>query len=217
MEAPADNSRPRRPDARLGPGDPKPARARRRADGPRAAVLGALTIPGHPEQVGVARAFVAGTLSANGGDADADAAALLTSEIVTNAIQHSRSGIEGGSVTIVVIGQPGGILVEVIDGGSAGAPIVKGDLYAAQGHGLFLVQRLAAQWGYYRDLASTTVWFHLPAAGDQQQAVRQPAPDARRNPDRPGRAHERLAGREPYPPRPAQRRAVAVPSASPPA
>jgi len=38
---------------------------------------------------------------------------------------------------------------------------------------LFLVQHLAAQWGYLRDPAGTTVWFHLPAA-DQSQ--RSPAP-----------------------------------------
>jgi hypothetical protein len=57
----------------------------------------------------------------------------------------------GGTVTIVVIR----------------------DLYAAEGHGLFLVQHLAAQWGYLRDPAGTTVWFHLPVA-DQSQ--RNPAP-----------------------------------------
>ena len=44
---------------------------------------------------------------------------------------------------------------------------------AAEGHGLFLVQHLAARWGYLRDPAGTTVWFHLPAA-DQPQ--RTPAP-----------------------------------------
>jgi hypothetical protein len=41
--------------------------------------------------------------------------------------------------------------------------VAKGDLYAAEGHGLFLVQHLAPQWGYLRDPAGTTVWFHLPA------------------------------------------------------
>jgi len=37
--------------------------------------------------------------------------------------------------------------VEIIGDGSAGTPVVKGDLYASEGHGLFLVQHLAAQWG----------------------------------------------------------------------
>ena len=144
------------------------------AGGTRATVLGSLTIPGRPEQVATARAFVARTLSSHQVGADHDAATLLTSEIVTNAVQHTKSGVDGGTVTIVVIGVPHGVLVEIIDDGSAGTPVVKGDLYAAEGHGLFLVQHLAAQWGYLRDPAGTTVWFHLPAA-DQSQRTSAPA------------------------------------------
>jgi len=138
-------------------GAPRP----RTSGNPRASVLGSLTVEGHPSQVSAARAFVIRTLAASKLKVDTDAATLLTSEIVTNAIQHTKSGADG-SVTIVVIAVPGGVLVEVIDEGSAGVPIVKGDLYAAEGHGLFLVEQLAAQWGYLRDPAGTTVWFHLP-------------------------------------------------------
>lgn len=222
MEAATDSSRPNGPGASLRPGNPQPARSRRRAGAPRTAVLGSLTIPGYPEQVRAARTFVVRTLSTNQGDANADTAELLTSEIVTNAIQYSKSGIEGGAVTIVVISLPRGILIEIIDGGSAGAPTVTGDLYAAQGHGLFLVQSLAAEWGYHRDAASTTVWFHLPAGGNQQQAGQQPGREASRDPDRARRAEERLPGNEPYrtgtePYRtpPTRRPAVAMPSGSP--
>jgi anti-sigma regulatory factor (Ser/Thr protein kinase) len=151
---------------------------RGRIGGARATVLGSLTIPGRPEQVSAARAFVARTLSAHRPGTDADTATLLTSEIVTNAIMHTKSGVEGGTVAIGVIAIPGGVLVEVIDGGSAATPIVKGDLYAAEGHGLFLVQNLAAQWGYLRDPAGTTVWFHLRADDEPQQALRQAGPRA---------------------------------------
>ena len=135
------------------------------AGGARATVLGSLKIPGRPEEVATARAFVSRTLSSYQVGADNDAATLLTSEIVTNAIRHTRSGADDGTVTIVVIGVPRGVLVEIIDDGSAGTPVAKGDLYAAEGHGLFLVQHLAPQWGYLRDPAGTIVWFHLPAAG----------------------------------------------------
>jgi hypothetical protein len=72
-------------------------------------------------------------------------------------------------VTIVVIGISRGVLVEIIDNGFAGAPVVKGDLYAAEGHGLFLVENLAAQWGYLRAGARTTVWFHLLASYEPRQ------------------------------------------------
>jgi anti-sigma regulatory factor (Ser/Thr protein kinase) len=135
----------------------------------RAAILGSVTIRGNPEQVSGTRAFIARTLDGLSG-VDRDAATLLTSELVTNAIQHTDSGAPGGTVTVVVIEVPGGVLVEVVDDGSAGTPVVKGDLYAAEGHGLFLVQQLAAQWGYLRDESGTTVWFHLAAADESSQA-----------------------------------------------
>jgi anti-sigma regulatory factor (Ser/Thr protein kinase) len=145
-----------------------------------------LTIEGHPKQVSAARAFVARTISASHLKVDSDAATLLTSEIVTNAIQHTKSGVDGGAVTIVVIGVPRGLLVEIIDDGSAGVPIVKGDLYAAEGHGLFLVQQLAAQWGYLRDPAGTTVWFHMPHAGGPDLVAEDPDSGARHPEPGPG-------------------------------
>jgi anti-sigma regulatory factor (Ser/Thr protein kinase) len=147
--------------------------------GRRAGMLGSVTIPGCPEQVSGTRAFVARTLDRLAG-VDRDAATLLTSELVTNAIQHTDSGAPGGTVTIVVLQVRGGVLVEVVDNGSAGTPVVKADLYAAEGHGLFMVQQLAAQWGYLREESGTTVWFHLATA---DEPVPGPVPD----PDRESR------------------------------
>ena len=102
------------------------------------AILGSVTIPGEPEEVSGARAFVARTLSAADKTPalDSDAATLLTSELVANAILHTASGAPGGTVTIVVVDVPDGVLVEVIDDGSDGTPVVKGDLLATDGHGL---------------------------------------------------------------------------------
>jgi anti-sigma regulatory factor (Ser/Thr protein kinase) len=228
METPADSSRHPRPGAERRPGDPRSAgtrgtgarsvgargaATRGAAGNSRAMVLGSLTIPGRPEQVSLARAFVAQTLATNQTGADADAATLLTSEIVTNAIQHTKSGIDGGTVTIVVIGVLRGVLVEIIDDGSAGTPVVKGDLYAAEGHGLFLVQHLAAQWGYLRDVAGTTVWFHLPAAYEPQQATGQPGPAG----DVPAQRDTFAPGTEPYRARPTHLWAAAAPPAVAPA
>ncbi|MGH3259020.1 MAG: ATP-binding protein [Streptosporangiaceae bacterium] len=197
METPAGNSA--RPGYGAGrrPEDPVRAAARAPGGNPRAAVLGSLTIPGRPEQVGLARAFVAQTFSSKQIQADSDAATLLTSEIVTNAIQHTKSGVDGGTVTIVVIGVAHGVLIEIIDDGAAGAPIVKGDLYAAEGHGLFLVQHLASEWGYLKDSAGTTVWFHLPTAGTPQAAV-QADPPADRDHHAPARHQGHAPGTEPY-------------------
>jgi anti-sigma regulatory factor (Ser/Thr protein kinase) len=223
METPADSSRHLRPGAERRPGDPRSAGTRgtgARSIGPRGAagnsramVLGSLTIPGRPEQVSLARAFVARTLRTNQTGADDDAATLLTSEIVTNAIQHTKSGVDGGTVTVVVIGVSRGVLVEIIDDGSAGTPVVKGDLYAAEGHGLFLVQHLASQWGYLRDAAGTTVWFHLPAAYEPQQATGQPGPAA----DVPAQPDTFVPSTERYRARPTHLWAAATPPAAAPA
>jgi anti-sigma regulatory factor (Ser/Thr protein kinase) len=191
--------------------------ARGAAGNSRAMVLGSLTIPGRPEQVGRARAFVARTLGMNQVGADADAATLLTSEIVTNAIQHTKSGVDGGTVTIVVIGLSRAVLVEIIDDGSAGTPVVKGDLYAAEGHGLFLVQHLAAQWGYLRDSTGTTVWFHLPATYEPQHGTGQPGPAAGGSVEVPAQPDNFIADTEPYRTRPTHLWAEATPPAVAPA
>lgn len=167
-----------------------------RGTSPRATVLGSLTFEGSPKQVAAARAFVARTLSASHLKVDSDAATLLTSEIVTNAIMHTKSGVPGGTVTIVVFAVPRGVLVEVIDEGAAGVPIVKGDLFAAEGHGLFLVQQLAAQWGYLRDPAGTTVWFHLPSADGPDATPAEPDPGSER--PEPGQGLDRHGRGDPY-------------------
>ena len=128
-----------------------------------ASVLGRLTIPGRPDQVREARRFVAKAISGRQlARRLADAAVLLTSEVVTNAVVHSNSRRPGGTVTIVLAEMAGGVRIEVCDGGSdLSAPVVKGDPYTSEGHGLLLVQALADQWGYVRDETGTTVWFWL--------------------------------------------------------
>jgi anti-sigma regulatory factor (Ser/Thr protein kinase) len=216
METPAGNSARPGPGDERGPEGPAPSPARAAAGSPRATVLGSLTIPGRPEQVSLARAFVAQTFGSRQVKADADTATLLTSEIVTNAIQHTQSGADGGTVTIVVIGVAHGVLVEIIDDGSAGAPVVKGDLYAAEGHGLFLVQQLATEWGYLKDPAGTTVWFHLPTVSQAQQAAAQADPPAGRDRDHHGQAHhdERAPSSEPYRAQPTQLWAAASAAAA---
>jgi anti-sigma regulatory factor (Ser/Thr protein kinase) len=142
---------------------PRPAPRRRNA------VLGSLTIPGRPEEVRRTRAFVTRALAAagKGGSVDSHAATLLTSELVTNAIRHTASGAPSGTVTIVIVDVPDGVLIEVIDDGSSGgSPVVRSDLMAQNGHGLYLVQQMAAQWGFLRDAGGTTVWFHLASGAD---------------------------------------------------
>jgi anti-sigma regulatory factor (Ser/Thr protein kinase) len=126
------------------------------------AVLGTLTVPGRPEHVREARAFAAKAL----GDLHPalDNVVLLTSELVTNAITHSRSRRRGGAVQVVITESDAGVRVEVCDQGSElSAPVVRSEVFASDGHGLFLVQSLADQWGYVRDDNGTAVWFWIAA------------------------------------------------------
>ena len=128
-----------------------------------ASVLGSLTIPGRPEHVRDARSFVEKCL----GEVNpvTDVAVLLASETVTNAVLHSNSRRPGGTVTNTVVLVAGGTRIEVTDQGSdLSTPVVKGHGCVSGGHGLFLVQTLADQWGYVRDELGTTVWFFLPGA-----------------------------------------------------
>ena len=128
-----------------------------------ASVLGSLTIPGRPEHVCAARSFVEKALGE--GSPASDAAVLLASETVTNAVLHSNSRRPGGTVTITVVLVGGGTRIDVTDEGSdLSTPVVKGRGCVSGGHGLFLVQTLADQWGYVRDDAQMTVWFWLPGA-----------------------------------------------------
>jgi anti-sigma regulatory factor (Ser/Thr protein kinase) len=123
-------------------------------------VLAVLTIPGRPEHVSEARAFVAKAL----GELHRclDTAVLLTSELVTNAVMHSSSRCAGGTVSVLIAELPGGLRIEVADDGSdLSSPVVRGDVYASDGHGLFLVQALADHWGYLREDNGTVVWFWL--------------------------------------------------------
>jgi anti-sigma regulatory factor (Ser/Thr protein kinase) len=129
-----------------------------------AAVLGGLTIPGRPEHVREARSFVGKALGEL--HPSLDTAVLLTSELVTNAVMHSCSRCVGGTVSVLIMESAGGVRIEVADQGSdLSTPVVRGDVYASDGHGLFLVQTLADQWGYLRDDTGTTVWFWLGQPG----------------------------------------------------
>ena len=123
-------------------------------------VFGTLTVPGRPEHVRDARLFVARLIG--DGHAQADAALLLTSELVTNAVVHSMSGLPGGTVELIVAIRNASLLISVADDGSdAGPPKVGNDPGGEAGNGLLLVESLADDWGYGSRAGRTVVWFRL--------------------------------------------------------
>jgi serine/threonine-protein kinase RsbW len=120
--------------------------------------------PGTPDQVAVARRFVARVLD---GCPVADDALLCASELASNAIRHTRTGCRGKFQVIVGRGLTS-VCVAVLDEGSDSTPALAAGtsgVLAESGHGLLAVESLAAWWGHhpYCDgaIRGTAVWFRL--------------------------------------------------------
>jgi hypothetical protein len=116
---------------------------------------------GDPAQVAHARRFVQRTLAPDGPAADA---ALLTSELATNAVRHTASG-QGRTFEVIIWQCPAAVRIAVADAGSPSipAPVSPGTL-ASSSRGLALVDALAWRWGQHTGPQGRTVWFELPAS-----------------------------------------------------
>jgi anti-sigma regulatory factor (Ser/Thr protein kinase) len=100
--------------------------------------------PGHPDQVALARHYVARALASCPAVADA---VLLTSELATNAVQHTATGA-GGTFAVAISHSPGRVRVTVTDDGSASLPaMAEAEEMSTSGRGLILVDCLALRWG----------------------------------------------------------------------
>ncbi|MGI5291837.1 ATP-binding protein [Nonomuraea polychroma] len=126
-------------------------------------------LPGIPSQVSRARGIVTAAL---GRDHPLyDDVVLLTSELATNAILHTRSG-SGGSFTVAVTSSESAVRVCVSDAGSDGPPCVcRTSTQATSGRGLPLIEAISHRWGFTRESGSTTVWFELLRADVPAVAV----------------------------------------------
>ncbi|WP_435109191.1 ATP-binding protein [Nocardiopsis synnemataformans] len=115
------------------------------------------TFPGDRASVGEARVWLDATLRAlRVPAAMTDSATLVLSELVSNAITHTRSGQRGGEVSVETLVHHQGLRTEltvrVIDDGATTVPRpreVSPD--AEHGRGLFLVQALTQAWGKLSD------------------------------------------------------------------
>ena len=85
-----------------------------------------------------------------------DDAALLTSEVVTNAIRHA-----GGHITVRAERDGEHLVVQVLDA-SPNEPMVLGpDPWAVAGRGMSLVDAIAREWGVVPHPSGKVVWFRL--------------------------------------------------------
>jgi anti-sigma regulatory factor (Ser/Thr protein kinase) len=111
------------------------------------AIIGSLaavitrSFPGRPESVSAARSWVTGFLP---GSPARDDAALMTSELVTNAVLHSASGVPGGAFMVSVCAGAGSVRVDVTDQGEVPQ---RASVRVGLGKGLVIVSQLADVFG----------------------------------------------------------------------
>ncbi|MFF4113598.1 ATP-binding protein [Streptomyces sp. NPDC001714] len=93
----------------------------------------------------------------------ADTAELLVSELVTNALRHTR-----GPLRLNLQLRHSRLLCEVEDTESAGPARGVADPGAENGRGIELLDLLADAWGSVRTATGKTMWFELQAEGSRE-------------------------------------------------
>ncbi|MEY9213966.1 ATP-binding protein [Thermobifida halotolerans] len=113
------------------------------------------SFPGLPTSVAAARRFVAGILracpEATAPEEVVDRAELITSELCTNALRHTRSGDPGQTFTVWIRvdehGVRGEVHTEPVRLPHLVPQVVESHPWCESGRGLFLVDQLATKWG----------------------------------------------------------------------
>jgi len=121
----------------------------------------AFRLPRHPASVGLARRRVRDHLAAWGHGPDDPAladAALLVSELATNALRHGPRAESEFEVAVTALAD-GSCLLEVSDEGRAAPRTRAPEPWEESGRGLHLVEHLATAWGVWsRGGHGKTVW-----------------------------------------------------------
>ncbi len=112
-----------------------------------------------PEVVGAARALVRSVLDLWECDDPDGAGALLTSEIVTNAIRHA-DGVLAVQLDLSIVD---GLVRVAVEDPNSERPVLRSPAAGAiGGRGLMLVEALAARWGSAPTERGKVVWFEFP-------------------------------------------------------
>ena len=114
-----------------------------------------------PESAIVARGFTAGVLDHAGWGEQVDTAALLVSELVTNAIKHGKP-----PCALSIRFTDAEVEISVEDGDGSMPVLRQRDELAEDGRGFLLVDALAADWGARLVGSGKATWFTL-RAGDR--------------------------------------------------
>jgi len=110
----------------------------------------AFVLPSTPESVRMARFHVRAALGFHGLDDYAEDAATITSELVTNAVQHVRDEGTGTiGVTLARAGNPPTVTIIVSDSSPDDPRRCDPSACGEQGRGLRIVEALSAHWGWH--------------------------------------------------------------------
>jgi anti-sigma regulatory factor (Ser/Thr protein kinase) len=120
-------------------------------------------LPYTAASVGVARRrIVADLLSAGTFESVAADAAIVVTELITNALRHARP-LPGAVIRVGWLLSTDNVEVEVSDGGGATTPTLSDPVQSAtSGRGLGIVDRLSRQWGVRQAEGEMTVWAQVP-------------------------------------------------------
>ena len=109
----------------------------------------------NPANVRAVRSFVQHLASQSG--ADPDVAAVLASELATNAVLHAHTAFE-----VRVPADRDVFRVEIANGAPEMIVALKAPSSEEGGRGLHIVQALSQRWGTDVDHGEKVVWFELP-------------------------------------------------------
>jgi anti-sigma regulatory factor (Ser/Thr protein kinase) len=108
------------------------------------------TVPSSPQAVRIARFHVRAALGFHGLAEYADDAAVITSELVTNAVQHV-GGTKTIGVVVARLWEPTAVAVVVADSSPEGPIRRETSADSEHGRGLQIVEALSAHWGWHHE------------------------------------------------------------------
>ncbi len=130
-----------------------------------------------PNEVERARNLVAESMRRWGVPDDGGVAALLVSELVTNALRYGAQPMR-----MVARRSEHGLRVEVHDGRGGEPPrLRRAQPESANGRGMMLVDALAARWGWSEFAGDKQVWFELDLVPPRDESPTAPMPAVQRD------------------------------------
>lgn len=123
-----------------------------------------MQVPPEPASAAAARAGLRAELRGRGlPDAVTDDAALVVTELLTNALRHARP-LPSEKIDVDWEVDDYGVMVRITDGGGATYPeLLDSGPDDLTGRGLAIVDSIASNWGVEVDPDRVTVWAYLTA------------------------------------------------------